>query len=972
MKKFLATILAVLLVVSMIPMTALATEAQKPAGEQYENDGWIAISTPAEFLAMSETGNYYLTNDIDFSTLPSDHVNYGNIVDGVYTAAYLVQTFNGNLDGRGYTLKGFALVTSANGGVFSSAATTAITTVSNLNIGEQGTPIVATITNAGNVQFGFLASAVGENTVTYKFIANNVTVYGECTAAEQASTNQVRCGGMVGYSKEADFYDCTFIGSISVNLTTAYEIDIGGIVGDYEAYKTRGRNTVIKNCYVDATLSAKHTGVSKVECVGGLVGHSENISFIDGCTVKGTYTATATGSNLGIAGIIGSMVTAGITNPLVVITNSVIEADVENDVYGYLKSGVRMYVRGCSATQDTATVDITESTTAADLTRKVGLIDSAADIKMIGTTLPLDGFYRLKSNVSMNDEKLTGSVIDGTFSGVFDGNGFAITDLVMAPEGDSTKQIGFFSSLSYTDSTGDSVVTDLAFGTKEKPVSVAGGDGQYFGVLAGYAGSGNNYQTSNRAVVNGVDVYLDMNYTGSSVQLLNGGLVGATYMTAFLDCNVYGSVTSPSNATFAHRNQIGGFVGATSNVNDIIFYNCNNFADMDIKCTSANYRVHLGGFIGNAAGTELFLNCNNFGSIAADCVVNASNDIAVGGFVGCDYRYTTFVDCANFGNLSAAGTTEGAILAGGLVGYANANEGVMTLAGFGQYGNVDGGECANTIYKSEGSEVDYAITMKSGASVRIASDTGLRFEATVSKSATDRLKAIFGEKVQITRGILIAPELFVERAGGYTHEALEAYSVPVNGFAEGQKAYIEVMSDEWFKGNEGDIAGSITGLSSANYDTKFVGAGFLAISVGGVEIAKLYADNAQSRDICYVAKRALGDLSTTEGAEKNGYIFDKALATGETYYDADGKAQTVAEGEALYSCYSKAQRDILNGIVSGSKMTVATFDENYVAASFGVISDIHLTGSAESEQDFQVALSQLKKKRDITAAGLTL
>lgn len=925
MKKLLVSLLAILLVFTMLPVYAVEGDTQAASTETLEADGWTAISTAAQFIDLitaTPTGNFYLTNDIDFSTVD----DRDGTKDGVYTAAYLVEAFNGNLDGRGKALKGFKIKTSNVGGVFGSAATAAVTTISNLNIGVKGTPIIATIVNPGNVQFGFLVGAAGENSATYKLVANNVSVYGECTYPTAAGSNQARCGGIVGYCKEADFFNCSFEGKISVDCSAAKEIDIGGIVADYEAYDTRGRNTVIKNCYVDANLIAEHTGATGAEYVGGLIGHSEMIMFVNSCSTSGTYIGSTVG------GIIGRFedgydkkVTNNLLNPLFVATDNTINAVTSDasgtssntllSVYGYvLENEVRLYIDDSTGVQNTATVDITETTKATDLTGKVGLIDSAADIKMIGNPLPLDGFYRLKEDVSLNDEVFDKSVIKGTFSGVFDGDGFAITDFVMKPTGGSTAVIGFFSSLSYADSTGDSVVTDIDFGTENKPVSFTGGAAQHAGVLAGYAGAGSNTKTSNRAVIDGVDVYVDMVYPQTSTQMMNGGIVGASYMASFLDCNVYGAVNAPSNATLGHRTQIGGIVGITQDVKKSVYYNCNNFANIDIKFSSAAQRVHLGGIIGNAAGTETFINCNNFGAISANGKVTNTDNIAVGGFIGCDYRYTTAINCTNFGNISSQGTASGGLLAGHFAGYTNKDEGILTLTDFGQYGAITGTACANTIYKYVNTETKLALNMRDGAAVRISEHTGLRFIADVSMDAIARLEEILGDDITVEKGIIISPKVFINKAGAFTHDALDAISTAANGFENGDKAYVSVTATDWFKGAEGTIAGSIVGLPYNLYKAEISGAAFMTVSLDGMVLFTTYAADAQTRVIYNVARDALDDVTTDNTKEKEGYKWNNELSVGEVYFE-EGVIKTVADGEKLYSCYTKDQRDILNAII---------------------------------------------------------
>ena len=93
--KFLATFLAIILTISLIPLSVMATESDGGDTNAVNTDA-AAISTADQFMAMAADGNYYLTDDIDFSNT-------------VIEAPYLVENFYGTLNGNGHTLKGINL-----------------------------------------------------------------------------------------------------------------------------------------------------------------------------------------------------------------------------------------------------------------------------------------------------------------------------------------------------------------------------------------------------------------------------------------------------------------------------------------------------------------------------------------------------------------------------------------------------------------------------------------------------------------------------------------------------------------------------------------------------------------------------------------------------------------------------------------------------------------------------------------------
>lgn len=94
-KRVLTVLLTAAVMTAAIPFAAIATgEAATLTETATDREGWTAVSSAEEFLAMQSGNSYYLTGDIDFA-------------GKTYTT--LVASFNGVLDGQGYALKNFTL-----------------------------------------------------------------------------------------------------------------------------------------------------------------------------------------------------------------------------------------------------------------------------------------------------------------------------------------------------------------------------------------------------------------------------------------------------------------------------------------------------------------------------------------------------------------------------------------------------------------------------------------------------------------------------------------------------------------------------------------------------------------------------------------------------------------------------------------------------------------------------------------------
>lgn len=944
-KKFLALLLAILFVVPILPISASEASGDAkllPTETQVDNSGWKAIRSPAEFLKIGveadypSTGNYYLENDIDFA----DRTDPENPVMRVFTN-YILAAFDGTLDGRNFTIKGFTIEGSnRNTAIINSLGKNAKTSaVTNLKIGTATEPVVVSANLKGGYNVAVLAAEMSNkgNVV----LIDNVHIYGN-VVVNADSAGLLRVAGIAGYVCNATIMNSSFTGSLNAYLTDTTHKQVrcgmGGICGG-TGDSTKNKQTVIQNCQVNATMTSSYdgdgAGSHATQCtVGGLIGRTATPSVVvENCTVKGNFTSElTTGETSTPYGYVGGLM--GYVNGANIL---VVAADCNTSgvtamtgtgtgaMYGGKSATTtRCYVRECTPnTQNTPTRELgdVDGVTTTNAYDHVWLIKKADDFAKIGNadngyTYPLDGFYRLaEDNISLGEK--SGNVV-GAFAGVLDGDG----KTVLVTKMDNA----FFASLSNASSA---AVFDFALGAPDSYVNMACSASWNTSVLAAWTGHDNGTFLRN------VDVYANVTSTGA-YSGWTAGFFAAARNVNFFDCNMYGSVTSSgtlANAgTHEHRKQMhtGGFVGQQDSANAyIVFLGCNNFAEITTAGTGFDATVsnaHAGGLLGgtlSTAGGTVFCNSNNFGDVAMESTTNFATRNA-GGLAGniATIGATLLMECANFGDVDSSQNASGfvATSAGPLNCYDVLQAGVVTAdTAAASYKDAAGTATINTL---DVKTVTNPVTMNVGAAVRLAEDTGLRFTANVSTDVIERLAKVLNAEQKVTYGTMIAPEAFIEDE--FTHEALDAYADEL-GF-EGD-AYIDVPSVDsegnnvWFKGETGKLSGSITGLPATLYKTNFSGVAYITIKVGDSVVYTAYAPNAQSRNIYEVAIAALDD-TMTEIATVDGYTYDEPIEVGETYY-VDGVAKVFAEGDAaVYSCYPKSQRDTLNKIVNDADSIV--------------------------------------------------
>lgn len=221
--KILAMIISIMMIVSMIPMGALAVSAT-PAGE--------AINSAADFAAMAADGTYYLAEDIKLSE------TYANV-------------FTGTFDGNGKTVTTsvpmFGEVENATVQNFTVTGTAAITT------GIE----VAQDTQCGNANTAVGAVACVATDTSFAEITNNAKI------SIDATSNLWFCGGIVGVMLNAAdattettvrFTNCVNTATITLSNANGNS-GVGGIAGGCQSATAGITNIYMENCDNTANLT---------------------------------------------------------------------------------------------------------------------------------------------------------------------------------------------------------------------------------------------------------------------------------------------------------------------------------------------------------------------------------------------------------------------------------------------------------------------------------------------------------------------------------------------------------------------------------------------------------------------------------------------------------------------------------------------------------------------------------------------
>ncbi len=305
-------------------------------------------------------------------------------------------------------------------------------------------------------------------------------------------------------------------------------------------------------------------------------------------------------------------------------------------------------------------------------------ISTAAQLKAINNNL--SACYKLTANIDLNGEDFTplGNAESGTFSGIFDGNGFTISNLNVF----SGKFAGLFGcnegtiknvklSGIYVYGTryiGGVVGQNTTLGSVFN-CSVSSGDIEADdGINEIYAGGIIGY---NEGFVEGTfsnNANLKINNESSSA--VAGGIIGknnSVYSVNITDSTNTGNIS----ASGSENTYCGGFVGINTSAVEIT--NSTNTGNVSAY-------GHSGGFVGeNHSGSITITNGTNTGNVS---YTSSSSYSHSGGFVGYnEIGDITITNSTNTGNVSSSPACSG-----GFVGYNGS--GTLTITNSTNTGNV--------------------------------------------------------------------------------------------------------------------------------------------------------------------------------------------------------------------------------------------------------------------------------------------
>lgn len=158
------------------------------------------------------------------------------------------------------------------------------------------------------------------------------------------------------------------------------------------------------------------------------------------------------------------------------------------------------------------------------------------------------------------------------------------------------------------------------------------------------------------------------------------------------------------------------------------------------------------------------------------------------------------------------------------------------------------------------------IAMQKGASVRLATPTGLRFQ-TVITSGNDIAESDILNKDFVTTGTLITTFDLFSKNGNVLDK-------------ESKYTTLDIANSGWYNDEVGKFCGSIIKIKTDNYEKKFVGVGYATITYHNGDKYSIYAkvnENDNARSIYYVANAVQkAGYKNCDAAQKA--IIDKYLA----------------------------------------------------------------------------------------------
>lgn len=435
-------------------------------------------------------------------------------------------------------------------------------------------------------------------------------------------------------------------------------------------------------------------------------------------------------------------------------------------------------------------------------------IATAADLKKIGTdaNYPLSGNYKLTANIDLGGEEWTPigntkvDATEGLFSGVFDGNGYTVSNFKMTTHNYAAttgwmSRGGFFGSVSGT--VKNLTIANATYSVPNTGTNYnVGGIGGIVGAL--YGGTVSACQTAEDVTISLTQCsYWYQNDAGTwktDARTCTGGIVGIAKNATIEYCVNRADVTTAytDNRQYEDGGIVGRIYGGT------VAY-CINYGDITTT-TAANWN-RLGGICGEiSASNTSVTNCINYGAIKN---TGTDTDRVAGGIIGHTpwtdkTPYTGIVICNNF-NLGEvytkfaadqneiSDTEELYEIAAQIVGREE-NGGTATTAS-GNYG-LSGDKCykfGNEKYTARTNSLLHdAVTLTTESEIK-ANDTYKAIVAEVEEHTTGISTDLYGYQTTKANGGKFDLRLVATLSGDYTKLANVGFKVDVTYTLDGEQ-----------------------------------------------------------------------------------------------------------------------------------------------------------------------------------------
>lgn len=688
-KRLVSLLLCVALIATMLPMGIFTVNAETTPGTTKIShlaevpEGYVGIYTKADLDAVRNNlaGKYILMNDIEFTEADfaegGDFYNNGTGWEPIGTKE---APFTGVFDGNGYTIKNLYINIVESSADYSLDFHAGLLgyidagTVKNLGMLDSDITVSASSTSHNIIYAGSIAGHAENGIITNCYNTGAVSVL---------NTRSRSAGGIVGSVKKGTITNCYNTGDI---LSSSRNEDsyAGGIAGSsYETTITDCYNTGRINSSTDSQYySNAYTGGITSYVKDGTITNCYNIGDVFAYAagsgqpyagnIAGYINDSSTVTNCYYADIIYKGVAYGTDN----CTKCTFEEMQEQETFvGFDFENVWEFKNNGNPLPtliQNPHIVISENTT--EFAGGAGTSWSPYKISdkhhLNNVRNYLNAYFILTSNIEFTEADFaeggefynngTGWKPIGTeetpFTGVFNGNGYAIKNLYIKIDSNSICYTGLFSHIN------NSIVENLGMENSEISAhTIANRSSEYKSYAGGIVG---------------------YNYKGTIINCYNAGNISASLFY------------SDASLTYNYPSYAGGIVG----YNEIgKVENCYNAGTVNASCSSVGgyLYAYAGGITGyNEKGT--IISSYNVGTVDSSAIISGNNarlgtaNAYTGGITG--YGYNGFIkNTYNSGKINAVATANGFensyhnyphsyTFAGGIAGYLDGikGKGAMT------------------------------------------------------------------------------------------------------------------------------------------------------------------------------------------------------------------------------------------------------------------------------------------------------